>query len=315
MNSTRILNETIPAAVTASIAARPDADAVAEPGRRLTYRELGELVSTSTRAMLAAGVEPGDRVAIWAPNGSGWIVAALGAQAAGAALVPINTRWKGAEAAYVLSASKAVLLFTTVGFLDIDTVAMLRAAETRLPFLRRIVLLDGSASAERGPDGAEVEHWHTFATRAEEITAGAASERRLSVRPTDTSDILFTSGTTGRPKGVLMTHGQTVQQFREWCDVRRTPARGPLSDRQPVLPHVRIQGGLAGVPAARRHDRPGPRVRRSPGAVAGADGAHHGIARRSHRLPVDPRLPRSRLRSTCTPCASRSPARPMSPSS
>jgi acyl-CoA synthetase (AMP-forming)/AMP-acid ligase II len=204
--------------VTASIAARPDFEAVVEPGRRVTYRELGELVSAATRAMMTAGVGPGDRVAIWAPNGLGWIVAALGAQSAGAALVPINTRWKGAEAAYVLSASQAAVLVTTVGFLGVDTVGMLRAAGAPLPHLRRIVLLDGSAGAEAAPEGAEVEHWHAFASRAEEITAHAASKRRQGVRPTDTSDILFTSGTTGRPKGVIMTHGQTVQQFREWCE-------------------------------------------------------------------------------------------------
>jgi acyl-CoA synthetase (AMP-forming)/AMP-acid ligase II len=210
--------ETIPAAVTASIVARPDVEAVVEPARRVTYRELGELVSASTRAMMAAGVEPGDRVAVWAPNCLGWIVAALGAQSAGAALVPINTRWKGGEAAYVLSASKAVLLVTTVGFLDTDPVGMLRAAETPLPHLRRIVLLEGSAAAAEAPDDTQVEHWHTFAVRAEGIPATAASQRRQSLRPTDTSDILFTSGTTGRPKGVIMTHGQTVQQFREWCE-------------------------------------------------------------------------------------------------
>ena len=183
----------------------------------MSYRELGELVSTGARAMMAAGVGPGDRVAIWAPNGLGWIVAALGAQSAGAALVPVNTRWKGAEAAYVLSASKASVLVTTVGFLGTDTVGMLRAAGTPLPHLRRIVLLDGSAAGE-APEGIDVEPWDTFAARAEQIPAAAAAERRQGVRPTDTSDILFTSGTTGRPKGVIMTHGQTVRQFREWCE-------------------------------------------------------------------------------------------------
>src|SRR5262245_11637959 len=124
---------TIPSAVMASIAARGDAEAVVEPERRVTYRQLGELVDTATRAMIAAGVQRGDRVAIWAPNGLGWIVAALGAQSAGAAIVPINTRFKGREAAYVLSASKATMLVTTVGFLDTDPVGMLAAAETPLP--------------------------------------------------------------------------------------------------------------------------------------------------------------------------------------
>jgi acyl-CoA synthetase (AMP-forming)/AMP-acid ligase II len=211
------LSETIPGAVAVSIAARPDAQAVVEPGRCWTYRELGDLVSTSTRAMMAAGVESGDRVAIWAPNGSGWIVAALGAQSAGAALVPVNTRFKGDEAAHVLSASKAVVLVTTVGFLGTDTVGMLRAAKTPFPDLRRIVLLDGSDSPKEAPDGVPVEPWRAFAARAVEVEDAAASERQQSVRPTDTSDILFTSGTTGRPKGVVMTHGQTVRQFREWC--------------------------------------------------------------------------------------------------
>jgi HIP---CoA ligase len=213
----QVLTETIPAAVAASIVARPDAEAVVQSERRVTYRELGELVDHSTRAMIAAGMDRGDRVAIWAPNGLGWITAALGAHSAGAAIVPVNTRFKGEEAAYVLSASRATMLVTTVGFLGADPVAMLAAAGAPLPHLRRIVLLDGSADAAEVPKGVAVEHWHSFAAQAEQITAIAASERRRSVRPTDTSDVLFTSGTTGRPKGVLMTHGQTVRQFREWC--------------------------------------------------------------------------------------------------
>ncbi len=211
--------ETIPSAVLASVAAFADCEAVVEGERRVTYRQLGELVGSSTRAMIAAGVGPGDRVAVWAANGLGWIVAALGAQCAGAALVPINTRWKGSEAAYLLAASRAKVLCTSIGFLGTDTVAMLDADATPLPDLERIVLLDGSEPVcDRSAPTPAVQSWESFLASGAAISHDAAKARRDAVTPADTSDILFTSGTTGRPKGVVMTHGQTVRQFREWCE-------------------------------------------------------------------------------------------------
>ena len=206
---------TIPAAVMQSVAHRGAVEAVVDGEVRVTYAELGDRVIEATRAMMAAGITRGDRVAIWAPNGLGWIVAALGAHCAGAALVPINTRWKGAEAAYVLSAARVSLLFTTVGFLGTDTVAMLDDDPTELSDLRSIVLLDGSAEPQVG---APCVHWQEFVAAGESVTPWAAWERLRSVEPTDASDTLFTSGTTGRPKGVVMTHAQTVAQFTEWCD-------------------------------------------------------------------------------------------------
>ena len=178
---------TIPAAVMASVARRASVEAVVDGDRRVTYRELGERILAATRAMMAFGVGPGDRVAVWAPNSLGWIVAALGAQCAGAALVPINTRWKGAEAAYVLSAARVSLLCTSVGFLDTDTVAMLDADDTPLPDLRGIVLLDGSASA--GPPAADAvpaTEWSEFEGRGEAVPADDAQcpARRACSRPT-----------------------------------------------------------------------------------------------------------------------------------
>ena len=69
---------------------------------RLTFDQLADEVASATRAIVANGIERGDRVAIWAPNCAEWVIAALGAVGAGALLVPLNTRFKGAEAAYIL---------------------------------------------------------------------------------------------------------------------------------------------------------------------------------------------------------------------
>lgn len=209
---------TIPAAVMNTIAARGSAEAVVACEQRVTYDDLGNEVLAATRAMMAAGVEPGDRVAIWATNGLGWIAAALGAQCAGAALVPINTRWKGSEAAYVLAASRASILCTSVGFLDTNTVAMLDADHSPLPALGQVVLLEGSDPADSSSRGLRVEPWGEFASAGSSVGEHAARARLDEVRPGDTSDILFTSGTTGQPKGVIMSHAQTVRQFSDWCD-------------------------------------------------------------------------------------------------
>ncbi len=157
------------------------------------------------------GIEPGDRVAIWAPNSRHWIVTALGLQAAGATLVPINTRFKGAEAAPLLARTKAKALFTVTGFLDIDPIAMLTASGVDLPNLERVVILDGDV-----PEGAE--GWNDFVAAGEGIDDDAVTARLAQVGPDDLSDIMFTSGTTGTPKGVMMAHGQTLKLFTDWCD-------------------------------------------------------------------------------------------------
>src|ERR1700760_1563521 len=89
------------------------------------FAELGTAVKEATAAAIASGIEPGDRAAIWAPNRVEWVIAALGLVSAGAALVPLNTRFKGEEAAYVLARSSAKLLVVADGFLGADYSGML----------------------------------------------------------------------------------------------------------------------------------------------------------------------------------------------
>ena len=191
---------------------------------RLTFDELAEAVAAATRAVLANGIERGDRVAVWAPNCAEWVVAALGAVGAGALLVPLNTRYKGSEAAYILRESGARILFTVQGFLGTDYPAMLAeavAGGASVPDLERVVVLrtaDGSPS--RGSvAGDQVVDWQVFLSEGSAVPGDIAAGRTASITSGDMSDLVFTSGTTGHPKGAMATHGQTLRTFATWAEV------------------------------------------------------------------------------------------------
>ena len=160
----------------------------------------------AARAFVAAGLEKGDRIAIWAPNIYQWIIAAIGAQSVGGVLVPLNTRMKGAEAAYILNASGAKLLFTVGEFLGVCYPDILR--DQSLPALEQVVVLAGEAEGTMA--------WTDFLAGGANIPEGEVESRTAALSPEDTSDILFTSGTTGKPKGVVTSHGQNIRAFESW---------------------------------------------------------------------------------------------------
>jgi HIP---CoA ligase len=178
---------------------------------RIDFQRVEEIMVAATRGVMALGLRPGDRASVWAPNIHQWIGAALGILGAGGVLVPLNTRFKGDEAAYVLGKSRARLLFTVTDFLDTDYVKMLREA-AELPDLERIVVLSGDA-----PDGTM--HARDLFGVGESVPLADAEAQIDAVVPDDLSDLIFTSGTTGRPKGVMVTHGQSVRVYEAWTDV------------------------------------------------------------------------------------------------
>ena len=191
---------------------------------RLTFDQLAEDVAAASRALIANGIERGDRVAIWAPNSAAWVVAALGVVGAGAVLVPLNTRFKGNEAAYILQSSGARILFTVRGFLGIDYPALLAAAVAdgdALPDLERVVLLSGGhdPASTRPRQGDPVIPWSDFVQEGTIIGEDVAAGRTASISSGDPCDLIYTSGTTGRPKGVMITHGQTLRSFATWAEV------------------------------------------------------------------------------------------------
>jgi len=194
------LPPTIPHAAAIAAERWGEAPALMEKGETWSFLRLWEMARAAAAAMLSRGVGEGDRVAIWGPNSREWIVAALGAMTAGATIVPLNTRLKGIEAGDILRRTRACMLFTVRDFLGIDYRALL--AEEDLPDLGETVLLDhgfdGFLASGKGGDDPGVAA----------ALAGLTADH--------VSDIIFTSGTTGAPKGVMMTYGRVIPQAGLW---------------------------------------------------------------------------------------------------
>ena len=163
-----------------------DNPAGADGPLRLSFTEVGERIRKAAGAFAEFGVDKGDRVAVWAPNSAEWIIAAFGIMAAGGVLVPVNTRFKADEAADVVARSGAKAVMIQKGFLGQD----FAFADTDLDV-------------------------PTIDLKSDFLSSGTPFTREVS--PTDVSDVIFTSGTTGRPKGAMMNHRQTLRAYEEWA--------------------------------------------------------------------------------------------------
>jgi HIP---CoA ligase len=177
--------KTIPEMVRSAADRFGDAEAVVDGPLRLTFGQLVDRVRVAAGAFASAGIGKGDRVAIWAPNSAEWVTAALGLVTAGGVLVPVNTRFKENEAGDIIRRSGAKMVLVQRGFLGQDYA---------------------------GPPGVAV-----IDLKSDFLASGSPFEREVSGE--DVCDIVFTSGTTGRPKGVMMNHVQTLRLYTEWCDL------------------------------------------------------------------------------------------------
>jgi acyl-CoA synthetase (AMP-forming)/AMP-acid ligase II len=205
------LPSTIPGVLDRAAERYAGAEALVDGDLRMNFAELRDAADEVARALIGSGIDAGDRVGIWAPNIAEWVITALGAHRAGAVVVTLNTRFKGSEAAYVLERSGARMLFTVTDFLDTDYVELLgdRAA---VPSVEDVVVL-------RGPERPGTTAFKEFLARARAVSPDVSTDRAASITADDSSDILFTSGTTGAPKGAVLRHGASVRAYDAWSTV------------------------------------------------------------------------------------------------
>ncbi len=194
-SETPLLGQTIGANLRATASRFPDREAVVDvpAGRRLTYAEVDAEVDLLARALVAAGLEPGDRVGLWSPNCAEWYLLQYATARIGVILVNINPAYRTSELEYVLRQSGQRMLVAATAFKTSDYRAMVEQVRPGLPGLERVVYL-GDAS------------WEDFRAAAGDVDAGAVAEREAGLTFDDPINIQYTSGTTGFPKGATLTH-------------------------------------------------------------------------------------------------------------
>ncbi|MDB4996367.1 MAG: AMP-binding protein [Myxococcaceae bacterium] len=194
---TALLGETIGENLWRTTERHPDSEAlvVRSQGFRATYRELWNATTRAATALMARGIQRGDRVGIWSPNRYEWVVLQFATARVGAVLVNINPAYKTAELEYVLNQSEARLLFLARAFRSSDYVAMLGEVRARCPALEEAIVLD-TMWADFDASGANA------GTSATDALIARGRELQFD----DAINIQYTSGTTGAPKGATLSH-------------------------------------------------------------------------------------------------------------
>ena len=193
-STTPLLGDTIGDNLDRTIARFGDREALVSVHQdlRYTYAQFGEAVERTARALMAAGLEPGERVGIWSPNCAEWALVQYATAKAGIILVNINPAYRTSELAYVLNQSAVKLLVAATAFKTSDYVKMVDDVRSDCAKLEQVVFI--------GRD------WEEFIAGGERITADELRERQAATQFDDPINIQYTSGTTGFPKGATLSH-------------------------------------------------------------------------------------------------------------
>jgi len=201
VGTTPLLADTIGGALDRAAECWSDCDALVSCHQQLrySYRELRDEADRAARALVALGVQRGDRVGIWSGNRAEWMITQYAAAKAGAILVNINPAYRLRELEYALRHSGVSVLITARGFRSTDYVEILLKLVPQLPGLRHVVYL--SSEAQWGGIA-----WADFLELANRIEAGELEAREAALQFDDPVNIQYTSGTTGSPKGATLSH-------------------------------------------------------------------------------------------------------------
>ncbi len=190
-----LLEETIGANFERTVAAYPDREAMVEvtSGRRWTWAELDRDVDALARGLMAAGLQQGDRLGIWAPNCAEWTITQYAAAKAGVILVNVNPAYRTHEFSYAVNQSGLRMLISASAFKTSDYRAMIEQVRHQCDTLERVVFLD-------------TDDWADLVAEGGQVPAEALAERKAGLKAGDPINIQYTSGTTGYPKGATLSH-------------------------------------------------------------------------------------------------------------
>lgn len=217
-----IVHQTIGQLFAQTVNQYPEHEAVvyADRGLRYTYRQFYEVCGQAAKGFMRLGIEKGEHVAIWASNMPEWLITQFATARMGAVLITVNTNYRTSELEYLLQQSEATTLLLMESYRGASYIDMLhelvpelqQAApgdwhSTRLPHLKRVIVL-----GEKKYSG--MWNWSDVLQLGHEVSEQELREREESLHPDDVVNMQYTSGTTGYPKGVMLTHSNIVNNSR-----------------------------------------------------------------------------------------------------
>lgn len=236
-----------------------DREALTFRDRRYTFRQIAGEVDRVAKGLIHLGAQPGEKVAIWLQNCPEWVFAMFAIARIGAIHVPVNTRFRTDDVEYVLKQSDAGALITHDVSGPVDYLAMVRelipvagdpsgkeARSDRLPEMRRIIVKSERAHAQTYA-------WGEMLERARGVDDATLEARASAVRPEDTLFIMYTSGTTGFPKGVMRTHASVIRNHVDRMRRLRSTERDVIVNYLPLF-HIfgYVDGPLGSMTAGYR---------------------------------------------------------------